>query len=284
MTNKKIEIPKLSDDPGYASAAAKMAELQAEKNRLEALQNEILGDLNDDSQRRTPKNPIVAAAERLLSGEAEPKPTRLQESLGEAQRKLTIVDEAIRMQRRTVEAELSRASLAVCDSLQPQHKENVRRIVDALKQLDAALAAEHDLRDGLRLEGYHVSTIRPMPWAHIGLLRDQYSRISRYLIECHEHKFLDRDELLAYVLHVHAADLDTGAVDEDKIAGAAVLELCFDAPRPDLVLAARVQQNAAVGRLLGPSPFEMKSIILVRPLGAHVAVGLAFTAHHTFTH
>jgi hypothetical protein len=62
--------------------------------------------------------------------------------------------------------------------------------------LEAALAAEAGLRDELYQNGVlHSSEIRPMPITGLGLLRDDQSRISRYLVECAEYGFLRADEL-----------------------------------------------------------------------------------------
>ena len=68
------------------------------------------------------------------------------------------------------------------------------------------------------------------------------------------------------------------AIHQDEIAGVAGLQLAFDAGGPELVRPRHVQQHAAIGGLIGPSPLDVQPVVLVLVLGAHVAVGFARAA------
>src|SRR5690606_18832761 len=76
-------------------------------------------------------------------------------------------------------------------------------------------------------------------------------------------------------------DGDNSAIlNSYKIAGAEVLKLGLDALRPDFILADRVQQDTAVGRGFGPSPFNMQNIVAERFNGAEIAAGPAFASQY----
>jgi len=67
---------------------------------------------------------------------------------------------------------------------------------DAALQFSTALQAEHELRDSLYEKNIPFSSvIIPMPLNGVGLLSDSQSRISRYLLECHEHDFIKAADL-----------------------------------------------------------------------------------------
>lgn len=69
-------------------------------------------------------------------------------------------------------------------------------------------------------------------------------------------------------------DARTNQIDIPSIA---VHQLGFDGVGPHRIRAGCMQQNPAVGGGFDPSPFQMQVIIAVFPLGAEIAVGLAFT-------
>ncbi|WP_297326102.1 hypothetical protein [Nitrosomonas sp.] len=70
-------------------------------------------------------------------------------------------------------------------------------------ELEQALANEYNLRDQLHTAGVsNTDVIRPMPFRGVGLLKDNQSHVSRYLLECLEFGFITKNELPGS-LHPH---------------------------------------------------------------------------------
>ena len=161
----------------------KSIDSKPQKSRLD-LQAESLLDNGSDSD-----IPISANAAR--------------KTYAELTEKIVVVMRAITIQRSRLADLTDEISKEIAAECLPQHQSNVAAIVGALLKLEAALAAESGLRDDLFHNGIaYQSHIRPMPLRGIGLLSDHQSAVSRYLLECLDHKFITIKDL-PESLHKH---------------------------------------------------------------------------------
>lgn len=196
MKNQPFALPKLSDHKECVEAEAKLTALKLELMEAENKRNVILADINTP---RPHRDPIQEAAQKMLDGDSNPmsddNSRKLRESYQELSTRITVLHTAIQMQRKVVDKLLSAASFKATELAQPTHRENVRNVVAKLKALDEALTAEMGLREGLLLEGFTVSLLRPMGLTRLGLLLDSNSMVSRYLMEAYQEGFIGASEL-----------------------------------------------------------------------------------------
>jgi hypothetical protein len=196
MKSKPINLPRLTDDAEYSAAFDKLTTLRLDLVEAEKKKNSILTDINSP---RLERNPIQEAAQKMLNGDTTPISSdmskKLLEGYAELCTRITVIQTAIKMQEKIVEALLSAASFKVVNKIQPIHRENVRNIIERLKELDAALTVEHDLRAHLVQSGFNMGLIRHMSINSLGLLSDQYSRSSAYVLEAFREGFISQSEL-----------------------------------------------------------------------------------------
>lgn len=194
MKHQRTDI-NLARDPRYAAAQARLAELQLEAVAIEQKRSDLYAAIAQQANADGTKS-LTREAEALISGAEIAARVDLRAQLGDADHQLAVVREAIRLQREVLENLRGDISVAISRDMLPQHVENVRCVAEAAIALEAALAAEADLRDALHENGVlYSAAIRPMPMLGFGLLRDDQSRISRYLAECAEYGFLRPNEL-----------------------------------------------------------------------------------------
>lgn len=201
MSAKTITTLSLDDDPQYKAAAAQRNDLLLERGKVETKYYAVLNELNAmsiDPPRRM--DAITAAAYKLLGNSNINKTpsenvSALQENLAAYSQQRDVFDVAIQIQRQTIDAARSRASGHVVAQMAPAHRELVREIAKCLMNLDAALAAEHELCDGLREKGVLLGSMSPMPFPRLGRLKDPNSSASAWLLEAVEHGFISVPEL-----------------------------------------------------------------------------------------
>ena len=196
MKSKQIELPKLSDNKEYAAACNKLADLRLQLIEAEGKRDAILIDMHF-GKGGPQRNPIQEAAEKMLEDGSSPEITdeaKLLESYQELITRISVITEAIRLQQQIVMDKRSTISLEVVERFRPVHHENVRKVVAKLRELDEALTAEEDLRDGLNLAGFATGQLRPMCILELGTLKDIYSCTSRYLIEAYKEGFIDQSD------------------------------------------------------------------------------------------
>lgn len=197
MKNQAFALPKLSDNKEYAAASSKLADLRLQLADAEGKRDAILIDMNF-GKGRPPRNPIQEAAEKMLESGSSPEITdeaKLLESYQDLVTRISVITTAIRLQEQIVMDKRTSASFEVVERFRPAHHENVRKVVAKLKELDEALTAEADLREGLSLAGFVTGQLRPMCILELGSLRDIYSCTSRYLIEAYKEGFIDQSDL-----------------------------------------------------------------------------------------
>jgi hypothetical protein len=197
MSKKTFVLPKLSDNKEYAAASNKLADLRLQLIGAEEKRDAILIDMHF-GKARPQRNPIEEAAEKMLEDGSSPEFTdeaKLLESYQELITRISVIKAAIRLQEQAVMDKRSAASFEVVERFQPAHHENVRKVVAKLKELDEALTAEADLREGLSLAGWAVGRLIPMCILELGSLRDASSCSYRYLHEAYREGFIDQSEL-----------------------------------------------------------------------------------------
>lgn len=198
-TESKTTLPSLADDAQYSDAMAKLTSLQTELGRLSARRDVVLGQLNIAASAPPRRADAITAAAYRLLGATDSTPGAnagaLREELGALDESLAVHVEATRLQRGIVTGLQVEASRRIIAGVLPRHKELVREIAKRIKDLDAVLAEEHDLREALFERDIHLGELVPMPLSYHGLLRDPHSRASNYLIEACARGFLGLGEL-----------------------------------------------------------------------------------------
>ena len=197
MKSKQIELPNLSDNKEYAAAINKQADLRLQLAEAEGQRDVILKDMHF-GKGRPPRNPIQEAAEKMLEIGSSPEITdeaKLLESYQDLITRIAVIGTAIRLQEQIVMDKRSAVSFEVVERFQPVHHENVRKVVAKLKELDEALTAEGDLREGLSLAGFVVGRLTPMCILELGSLRDINSLAYRYLAQACREGFIDQSDL-----------------------------------------------------------------------------------------
>lgn len=197
MKNKALALPKLSDNKEYAAASNKLADLRLQLIGAEEKRDAILIDMHF-GKGHPQRDPIEEAAEKML-GDGSRLETideaKLQENYQDLITRISVIKAAIRLQEQAVMDKRSAASFEVVERFRPVHHENVRKVVAKLKELDEALTAETDLREGLSLAGFAAGGLTPMNILELGSLRDRNSRAYRYLAEACREGFIDQSEL-----------------------------------------------------------------------------------------
>ncbi|PTR14469.1 hypothetical protein C8R31_106142 [Nitrosospira sp. Nsp2] len=195
MKNQAFALPKLSDNKEYAAATNKLADLRLQLAEAEGKRDAILSEIHKG---RPQRNPIQEAAEKMLEGGSSPEITneeKLRESYQELITRISVIKAAIRLQEQKVMDKLSAVSVEVMERFQPAHRENARKVVSKLKELDEALTAEAELREGLYYAGFATGRLTYMGIRELGDLRDPNSRVYRYLMEAFQEGFIDQSEL-----------------------------------------------------------------------------------------
>lgn len=197
LTRKRNADPiRLEDDPGYARAAGKLADLKARAGLLERRRGQLVEGLN----REVTYDLLTKRAEALLTDDVVPLPIEveraaLRRDLGAIEDELGVVRRAVELQQSVVEEEHRRGSQVICDRLRPEHRAIIQRIAAALTELVAGLAAERDFRERLNDAGVlYGHDLRPMPLPGLGLFNDPNdpdSAAARWIREAREYGFTD---------------------------------------------------------------------------------------------
>lgn len=187
----------LNDDPKFAEASTLLEKLKAELKEIEDMIDKNLSALSEGSVRRSK---IEEQAHALLAGQsdaalkASAEASRIRADLESAQLKRPALYRAIEIQRQNVEYIRAERHAKICRELAPMHAKLVMEIVKRLIDLDAALTAEADLRDEI-FQGTGLHGLTSMHVGNLGLLRNEYSVTSHYLIECVKRGYLKKSEL-----------------------------------------------------------------------------------------
>lgn len=188
----------LNDDPRFREANTLLEKLKAELKETEDLIDRNLSTLSEASKAR--RNRIDEQAHAMLAGQsgaaldASAEAARIRADIEAAQLKRPALHRAIEIQRQNVENIRGELHAKICRDMAPKHAELVRGIVKRLIDLDVALTAEADLRDEI-FQGTGLHGLTSMHVGNLGLLRNEYSVTSHYLIECVKRGYLKKSEL-----------------------------------------------------------------------------------------
>jgi len=184
---QKIDI-RLERDPRYAAAQARYTELKSELDTLNRQHDDVLTGLN--SLGAIARDVIEQEAAAMLSG--APAPTNsnretLTKRLDTLTHRRTVVCKAVEMQSAIVAELRAAVGKAIATDLLPQHLAIVTRIAEAVLELNAALEAEHDLRDALYEKDVPYSAVlRSTQFPGFGSLRSPSSRVSGFILSLYE--------------------------------------------------------------------------------------------------
>jgi len=198
----------LDRDQRYTAAKQKLTELQHQLTGLELERSQSLDLMNQKSIDNKPqKSRLDLQAESLLDNGSDSdipiSANAARKTYAELTEKIMVVMRAITIQRSRLTELTDEISKEIALECLPQHQSNVAAIVGALIKLESALAAESGLRDELYHNGVEYQAhIRPMPFRSVGLLADQNSAVSRYLLESLDHGFITKLDLPS-CLHKH---------------------------------------------------------------------------------
>jgi uncharacterized protein YdcH (DUF465 family) len=138
-------LPVPEDFAEYAAAVEKLKELQAEYDSLneehDSLETLLLGEHRE--------NPLMAAALRKLDG-MDDQTAAQQARLKEVREELEVNVHARRIQQDRITAALEAVSDQACEMAAGQHAALLLRIVNAVVELQAAVAAERALVHEMR--------------------------------------------------------------------------------------------------------------------------------------
>lgn len=176
-------------DPRLARVAAK----RREKEALEHSLRSQLEALTAASRSPTDGEAIrLARLEALLNGDEsaprqmeEPRRQELKKQLAEAQ---TDVEDLRQLEQR----ELARVSHEICAERAPAHRRDANLMAAALLEYNAGAESAQALHEALYEAGI-FSSLRPVGIKELGLLRDEYSRISLFFRELKEYGLLDAE-------------------------------------------------------------------------------------------
>lgn len=192
---KQNSITTLDSDPRYAAARDRYVALQTELSGLDSQRTTALAGLGSLTQ---PHDIIRDEAATLLSGSEASTPqnrTEIVRTIDDLTHRIAVLRQAVAMQRDIVEKLRYEIGAAIASQCLPQHKANIAAIIDAALTLATALQAERELRDELTENGIVFSSVlRAMPIPGFDL-RDDQSRLSRYLLECEEQGFCKAGDL-----------------------------------------------------------------------------------------
>lgn len=187
---KQSNIIALCRDPRYVAASVRHTELQRE---LSTLDSQLVSAYSGLGSLTAPQDAIRNEASALLEGAAiVPTSDRAAviRTIDDLTHRIAVLRQAVEMQRSIVERLRCEIGGAIASESLPRHVANVAAVVDAAITLSTALQAERELRDELIENDIPFSaTIRAMPLPGFDL-RDDQSRLSRYLSESFEHGFV----------------------------------------------------------------------------------------------
>ncbi|MBR8214690.1 hypothetical protein [Burkholderia vietnamiensis] len=152
-TTENLDYPRLDSLPEYRAETDKLARFHAELGKCETRNIELHAAWTAEKERKSGETDAerIAAAERLLDGKPAPDIAEkikqnmvLADSLKRAIASQTLVVHKLR-------AELSRKAAERFDA---EHRQCVKRVVDALLELHAANESEQNLRDSIERLGY----------------------------------------------------------------------------------------------------------------------------------
>lgn len=200
MKAKQVDV-RLTRDPRYVEAQARLTTLQTEFNQLDAMYSQAMTGL---SQLPSQSDLISDEAAALLNGGQAQAPARavILKTIEDLHHRRTVIRRAIEMQRAHIEKLTDEVSKQIASELLPRHRENLVGMIDAALKLAEFVDAEQDLFEELHQNGVRWSVVlRPFRLAGI-TVRDTQSQLSRLLFDAELHGYIKASDLPA-ILRPH---------------------------------------------------------------------------------
>jgi hypothetical protein len=160
FTPIELDYPPISAQPEYAAEAAKLNRFAAQREqaieKLEALQLQFASRFKAEVKT---EDGVIAKAESLLAGDL---PRDIQAEMTETSRIIEALREAIEAQHGVLRRVADVLSRAAGRRYSEEHKQRVKRLMDAVVELHAANQAEMGLQGDLIRLGYFGSTVPGM--------------------------------------------------------------------------------------------------------------------------
>ena len=173
---------KLNDDPAFAAAAQRLAELRRRRADLEQEQQQLASKL----ETARPESTVVAKAKALISGRDPEDVGSLRRRLGEIAEELRVLEAARELTRAEREKTRDKASRAICAELAPRHRKVALRVIHAAKELAAACEEELAFHAEIAAAGVYPDVLPPVRVGDLGSLSDVYgSRILSFLADAY---------------------------------------------------------------------------------------------------
>jgi hypothetical protein len=195
------DIANLMRYPGFASAHARLPELQHRLLQTEARIDELSGLLTTGAGVGSGLlDKISGRAAALLSGDVAAlgitSGSNLRTELAKLREDRPVLQEAIHLQRMLINRERQTASEEICAEIRPQYLDAVREVAQALVALGRAAERERYIRrEAIDADIMFVSYLRPMPFNAGGYPSDRNSNISAWLRDALEFKLIDRGDV-----------------------------------------------------------------------------------------
>jgi len=186
-----MKTPRLEDFPEWKEQNKRLQELNGKRDAAEKRVQTLLSERSEaqgpmrGSERQEKARALITGQSVEFTG--RPPAHQVEADINAAIEERAVLDEAVALQNREIEALRDRLSREICVGLRAHHHQLTLRIAKAMKELAAASAEEHDFRKQLEDAGIrYLAWLRPMEFTAIGRLDEPSSRVSNYLKEAEE--------------------------------------------------------------------------------------------------
>lgn len=190
----------LQNDKEYVSALDKLHSLGKQLEIFKAGEEALLTELREINS-RSPEHAVSTLdrqAEALLSDDDFHEPPDLRdvsEKINDLRKQMAIHNRAIEKQGVEVQRHRQRVSFAICKQFLPQHRKNVRSVIEAIINLSDVMKAERKLRFDLEVKDIITGPLITLPDpVRLGRPDDIHSRLRMFLKTCLEQGFVSQKE------------------------------------------------------------------------------------------
>lgn len=196
-----IQVPSLeSVSPAYVALVAKQSELSAENIQLrERIHDKIssFAKLTQSAIRNEPRpTPLSKKIAEILGDDPPQEPTHASEfdSISALEQRSRDIEAAMEVVNERLEIERRKASVIICDQLEPTHRQLVANIAARIVELQAAVAAYESFGDALNDRRVLWSSLWPMH-CRFAAARDHRSYAAVWLHEAANRGFVPKSAI-----------------------------------------------------------------------------------------
>jgi hypothetical protein len=195
---RKMEITASEAREARAEAKEKLDELSLKRIEAEKRIQEIEGITRKAGEPQE-ENPLTKAARNLINGE-DISPVNIAplfEEKADLARKKRILDEAIRLQRQTLEDATRCLSSIVGKARRPEHRENIKNHVRALIAVGKSIEKIMEFQKSFHAEGLSSvhGTGNAIYMPRVGTLADRDSQLNYYIRELVQGGWISKEEV-----------------------------------------------------------------------------------------